>query len=125
MTGSYGEGALPRYLREDAWQPIRERLDRVHLLQAPVQDAPGRFDAYNLSDIFEYMSPETHAMVYAALVAGSRPGARLAYWNMLAPRAAPAALTGRVLARRDIAVPLFQRDNAWFYSDFHVDEVLP
>ena len=125
MTGSYADGALPLYLRAEAWQPIRDRLDRVRLLQLPAQDAPGEFDAYNLSDIFEYMPPAVHATTYAALVEKARPRARLAYWNMLAPRSRPEALAARVRRRPDIADPLFERDNAWFYSAFHVDEVGP
>jgi S-adenosylmethionine-diacylglycerol 3-amino-3-carboxypropyl transferase len=125
MTGSYADGALPLYLRAEAWQPVRERLDRVRLLQVPAQEASGAFDAYNLSDIFEYMAPAAHESTYAALVAKARPGARLAYWNMLAPRSRPDSLARRVRSRRDIADPLFQRDNAWFYSAFHVDEVAP
>ena len=123
MTGSYTDGALPLYLRANAWQPIRERLDRVRLLQVPAQEASGEFDAYNLSDIFEYMAPAVHEATYAALVAKARPGARLAYWNMLAPRSRPESLARRVHPRRDVADPLFERDNAWFYSAFHVDEV--
>ena len=125
MTGSYAADALPLYLRADAWQPIRDRLDRVRLLQLPAQEAAGEFDAYNLSDIFEYMAPAVHESIYAALVAKARPGARLAYWNMLAPRSRPESLAPRVRQRRDVADPLFERDNAWFYSAFHVDEVAP
>ena len=124
MTGSYADDALPLYLRADAWQPIHDRLDRVRLLQVPAQEASGAFDAYNLSDIFEYMAPAVHEATYAALVAKARPGARLAYWNMLAPRSRPESLAARVRARRDVADPLFERDNAWFYSAFHVDEVV-
>jgi S-adenosylmethionine-diacylglycerol 3-amino-3-carboxypropyl transferase len=125
MTGSYGDGALPLYLRAEAWKPIRDRLDRVRLLRLPAQDAPGQFDAYNLSDIFEYMPPAVHDATYAALVEKARPRARLAYWNMLAPRSRPEALAARVQRRPDVADPLFERDNAWFYSAFHVDEVGP
>jgi hypothetical protein len=29
-----------------------------------------------------------------------------------------------VRARPDLAAPLFERDAAWFYSAFHVDEVM-
>lgn len=124
MTGSYSATALPLYLREAAWLPIRERLGRLRLLRAPAQDAPGRFDAFNLSDIFEYMPPPVYERAYGALVDKAAPGARLAYWNMLAPRAAPASLASRVRPRPDLADPLFRRDAAWFYSAFHVDEVV-
>jgi S-adenosylmethionine-diacylglycerol 3-amino-3-carboxypropyl transferase len=123
MTGSYTDEAMPLYLRQEAWLPIRERLGRLRLFQAPAQAATGHFDAYNLSDIFEYMSPSMHEATYAALLEKARPGARLAYWNMLAPRSRPAGFAARVESRRELADPLFQRDNAWFYSAFHVDEV--
>lgn len=124
MTGSYAEGALPLYLRPEAWAPIRDRLSRITLLQATAQDAPGQFGAYNLSDIFEYMPPPVHEATYAALIARATPGARLAYWNMLAPRRMPDSLASRVRPRPDIAAPLYARDAAWFYSAFHVDEVV-
>lgn len=123
MTGTYSEQAMPLYLREEAWRPIRERLGGLRLLQAPAEAATGRFGAYNLSDIFEYMSPAVHEATYAALLEKARPGARLAYWNLLAPRSRPAGLASRVESRRDLAGPLFERDKAWFYSAFHVDEV--
>ena len=124
MTGSYTTDALPLYLRRESWEPLRSRLDRVRLLQVPAQEAPGRFDAFNLSDIFEYMPPAAHEATYTALVGRAQTGARLAYWNMLAPRSAPAALSARVRPRRDVAAPLHARDAAWFYSAFHVDEVI-
>lgn len=123
MTGTYAPHALPLYLRAGSWQPIRDRLDRLTLIQAPAQSAPGRFDAFNLSDIFEYMPPDVHERTYRALVDSANPGARLAYWNMLAPRCMPASVASRVRPRPDIAAPLFARDAAWFYSAFHVDEV--
>ena len=96
----------------------------MRLLQLPAQDATGQFDAYNLSDIFEYMPPAVHDASYAALIEKARARARLAYWNMLAPRSRPAALASRVQPRPDIADPLFERDNAWFYSAF-LREVIP
>lgn len=123
MTGSYTADALPLYLRADAWEPIRARLDRVRLLRTPAQQAPGLFDAYNLSDIFEYMPPDVHESTYRTLVGKARLGARLAYWNMLAPRSVPRSLEARVQPRRELAQSLHARDAAWFYSAFHVDEV--
>ena len=123
MTGNYSPEALPRYLRAEHFEPIRSRLDRLRLERAPAQDVPGPFDGFNLSDIFEYMAPDEHERVYAALVESAAPGARLAYWNMLAPRGVPPALAGRVRSLDDEARDLHRRDRAWFYQAFHVDEV--
>lgn len=128
MTGNYSELALPRYLRPEHFATIRDRLDRLALREAPAEEAAavasGPVDAFNLSDIFEYMSESEHDRVYAALVARSRPGARLAYWNMLAPRGVAPSAADRVRPRADLAGPLHQRDRAWFYQAFHLDEVI-
>lgn len=123
LTGNYGVKAMPRYLRREHFPAIRGRLDRIRLLQAPAEEADGPFDGFNLSDIFEYMSPEQHDACYRRLLAAARPGARLVYWNMLVPRAAPAALDG-VRPLDDIALVLHDRDRAFFYQALHVDEIL-
>lgn len=124
MTGSYAPGALPRYLRTEHWATIRSRLDRVRLVRAAAQDVEGPFGAFNLSDIFEYMSAEEHPRVFAALVARAVPGARLAYWNLLAPRAIPDALSTRVRPHAKYSARLHAQDRAWFYGAFHVNEVI-
>lgn len=123
LTGSFSEEALPRYLRPQFLEPIRERLDRLRLVQGAAHEADGTFDGFNLSDIFEYMSPMKHEEAYRGLLRRARTGARLAYWNMLAPRALPKSQGARVHVLDRLARELHQRDKAWFYSAFHVDEV--
>ena len=82
-----------------------------------------RADAFNLSDIFEYMSPEAHAQAYASVLACARPGARIAYWNMMAPRRAPADLADRVTTDPALEATLRPRDKAFFYRDFVIETV--
>lgn len=124
MTGNYPPEALPRYLRQEWFETIRSRIDRVRVVRAPVQVAgEGLFDGFNLSDIFEYMSPAEHDRCYGGLVDRAAPGARLVYWNLLAPRSRPAALADRVRPLRETADELHARDLAWFYGALHVDEV--
>jgi len=123
MTGNYAPDALPRYLRPEHYDAIRDRLDRVVPVRGRAESAPGTFDAFNLSDIFEYMDPAAHQRTYLALLDAARPGARLAYWNMLAPRGVPAAATGRVEPLGELARELHLQDRAWFYQAFHLDRV--
>lgn len=124
LTGSYAPHALPRYLRAEHWSAIRSRLDRLRLVRSAAQDVEGPFGAFNLSDIFEYMSPGEHERIFATLVERAEPGARLAYWNLLAPRSVPSALASRVRRHERYAARLHSQDRAWFYGAFHVDEVL-
>jgi S-adenosylmethionine-diacylglycerol 3-amino-3-carboxypropyl transferase len=124
MTGTYPPEARPRYLCPAHTGTIRDRLDRLRLVQGSLPSAgEGRFDGFNLSDIFEYMSPAEHERCYGALLDRANPGARLVYWNMLAPRCCPAAETGRVSPLAELATRLHARDRAWFYQAFHVDEL--
>lgn len=124
MTGNFPPEALPRYLRPEWFETIRSRIGRMRLVRAPIEQAgEGRFDGFNLSDIFEYMSPAEHARCYGALVDRANPGARLAYWNLLAPRSRPDALADRVHPLRETADALHARDRAWFYGALHVDQV--
>ena len=124
LAGNFREGALPRYLERRHFGTIRARLSRLHLARVPADQAEGRFDGFNLSDIFEYMDPAEHERCYLALLGRARPGARLVYWNMLAPRAMPAAAAGLARELDELAAALHARDRAWFYQRLHVDEKL-
>ena len=124
LTGRHG-AALPRALREESFEAVRANLDRLTVAHSTVEALAERgvsADAFNLSDIFEYMSPPAHADAYAAVLELARPGARIAYWNMMAPRRAPPALAHRVRTRGDLEARLKLRDKAFFYSDFVVEE---
>ncbi|MEO6002219.1 MAG: DUF3419 family protein [Opitutus sp.] len=132
LKGTHG-AALPWALRAENFSRIRDRLDRLewheltleaYLEQARASGDTDRVDKVNLSDIFEYMSESNTAALLATLAAASRPGGRLAYWNMLAPRRRPAALAERLRPRDDIAGPLFAQDKAFFYSAFVTEEVI-
>lgn len=121
--------ALPCYLREENFESIRQNIDRlewrlctVEAFAETVRDE--KFDTYNLSDIFEYMSPENMETILEALLAISRPGARLAYWNMLAPRSRPESMADRIKELDTLSQSLFRQDKAFFYSRFVVEEVI-
>lgn len=122
LTGNFAR-ALPPYLEPARLARIRAHLDRLALFEGPAQEAPGEFDGFNLSDIFEYMPPDLAEAVYGKLLDKARPGARLAYWNMLVPRACPEKFRPRAEALDDLAARLFERDRAFFYRRFVVEGV--
>jgi len=79
------------------------------------------FDGFNLSDIFEYLDPTLCRCVYSALLEKANTGARFVYWNMLVPRSCPPGIT-TVVPLKDLSEKLFERDQAFFYSAFIVEE---
>lgn len=120
--------ALPLYLRPEHFETIRGNIDRIHWHRMTLEEfASSRkerdLDALNLSDIFEYMSENNTATLLGRLCRIARPGARLAYWNMLAPRSRPGNLADRLRPLDAEAHALFRRDKAFFYSRFVLEEV--
>lgn len=127
LTGTH-RTALPFYLREENIPAIRAHLDRLEWHLSPLEDflsreKPGALSKFNLSDIFEYLSPENTTALLAHIAATARPGSRLAYWNMLAPRSAPESLQDRIAPLRSLGADLLQQDKAFFYSAFIVEEI--
>lgn len=122
LTGNFAR-ALPPYLEPARLARIRAHLDRLALFEGPAQEAPSEFDGFNLSDIFEYMPPDVAEAVYGKLLDKARPGARLAYWNMLVPRACPEKFRPRVESLDDLAARLFEQDRAFFYRRFVIEAV--
>ena len=131
LTGTHGE-VLPEALREENFELIRRALvdgkfevvsDSLEGWLDEVRDKRS-YDAFNLSDIFEYMSEESTNELLEKIIAGANPGARLAYWNMLAPRSRPGILADRLKACSIEANALFAADRAFFYNRFIVEEVI-
>ncbi len=126
MKGTHGR-ALPMTWRAEHYEMIRERLSRLNIrpgsLEAFVSTGE-KADGFNLSDIFEYMSPEVFQAVYGSILNASAPGARLVYWNMMAPRRVPPAFRDRVRTLTDVEDRLKAQDKAFFYSDFVIEEVV-
>lgn len=124
LKGNFSRNHLPRYLKEEHFKTIQERIDRVRLIQGSATDIEGTFDAFNLSDIFEYMSQEQFTACYEKLIAQANPSARMAYWNMLVPRSCPRHCLDRVSPLLDLADSLHTEDQAWFYQKFVIEQRL-
>jgi S-adenosylmethionine-diacylglycerol 3-amino-3-carboxypropyl transferase len=127
LTGRHSS-ALPLALRPEHFDAIRTSLDRLEWRDAAIEDVletagAASIDRFNLSDIFEYMSPAAYTRVLEQLVRAARPGARLVYWNLLVDRHRPDHLADRLLALGEVAARLHEIDKAFFYTDLVIEEV--
>lgn len=125
MKGTHG-AALPMTWRQEHFDVIKSRLDRIEIRPGSLESFVStgeKADGFNLSDIFEYMSPDVFADVYRTVLGASAPGARLVYWNMMAPRRVPPAFAAQVTTLTDVEDRLKAIDKAFFYSDFVVEQV--
>jgi S-adenosylmethionine-diacylglycerol 3-amino-3-carboxypropyl transferase len=126
ITGRHG-AALPYALRPENFAAVRAGLDRLEWRCASIETfldayegAP--FDRLNLSDIFEYMSEENYRNLLGRILRRSAPGARLAYWNMMAPRHRPPEMGEILHPLTELADALHARDKAFFYRAFVLEE---
>jgi S-adenosylmethionine-diacylglycerol 3-amino-3-carboxypropyl transferase len=124
LTGQHAD-ALPLSLRREHFATIRSRLDRIEIRRAPLEqvaDLGLQADGWNLSDVFEYMTPAEHEQAYARLLEATRLGGRLVYWNMMVPRQVPRSCAARVRAHTERAASLHDRDRAFFYRGLVIEE---
>jgi S-adenosylmethionine-diacylglycerol 3-amino-3-carboxypropyl transferase len=128
LTGNF-ERRLPRFLRPEPFQAIKQRLDHLTLFRGTIEEAArvhvgDGFDCFNLSDVFEYLSPDVCRGIHATLLDTARPGARFAYWNMLTPRSCSQDLRHRIRSLEEESRRLFARDKAFFYSALVLEQVV-
>lgn len=128
LTGHH-RTARPLALRAEHFDTIRNRLDRLEWhqtsLEAVLDEADtNSVDAFNLSDVFEYVSWGHYQRLLAQCAEVGCPGARLAYWNLFVPRHRPDSLSDRLTPRRNRATELHARDKTFFYGAFVLEDVV-
>ncbi|MBD3883140.1 DUF3419 family protein [Phormidium tenue FACHB-886] len=128
LTGEY-TAALPYALRPENFEAIRNNLDRLEWHHTSIEDylaqaGENAIDRYNLSDIFEYLSPDRYHALLQQLIKAGRKGGRLAYWNMLVQRSRPPEMAHQLQPLSELAQMLHAQDKAFFYSAFILEEIL-
>ena len=78
--------------------------------------AASSFDAFNLSDVGEYLSPAEFDTLLREVRRTASHGARIAWWNLLAPREHPEDLDASLETRAADSAALHERAQAFFYS---------
>jgi len=113
---------LPHYARKENFEKIKSRLSRLKLFKGYAEDAYreyGKFNSFNLSNIFEYMDLKTFSKTVSSLVSIGIDGAKYAYWNLMVPR--NMSQEAPLLA----SLPVMQyglQDKGFFYSKFHINQ---
>jgi len=125
LTGSFGD-EIPDYLQGKNFETVRSRLDRLTLLHGYIEDIPrsaARFNAMNLSDIFEYMDHSLFRRTGKQLLEIAAPGCRIAYWNLMVERRLSLILPAGYNYLKDLSEALKRKDRGFFYKSFITDQV--
>ncbi len=124
LFGNFGPH-VPHFARAENYAAIRAHLGAVETHEGLMETALprfGRFDAFNLSNIFEYTTPDALVRLADALGGAANPGARLAYWNVLVMRALSSSRPDLFRNLLDTALEPSVADKGWHYSRFLLDE---
>ncbi|MBX9669410.1 MAG: DUF3419 family protein [Candidatus Obscuribacterales bacterium] len=127
LKGRFGT-ALPYFLRPENFESIKKNIDNLEWHQMSVEEYLSknpqvRFNSFNLSDIFEYMSEANYATLMQVIAKASQPEARLVYWNMMAPRSGDNLNMTNLISHADLSNSLFVTNQTFFYSRFVVEEI--
>ena len=118
---------LPHYIRKENFEQVKKNINELQVFQGFAEEAfkkYGKFDYFNLSDIFEYMSPEVFKNVATDFYKNSNPKARFAYWNLMVPRNLENILPDKFEQEKELSENLSSKDKGFFYSCFQIDKVL-
>lgn len=74
----------------------------------------------NLSDIFEYTSIDLCHSIFNSLSELMVKGGRIAYWELLTPRAPPLDM---FISHEKLSKELHDQDRVFFYKSFNVYEI--
>ncbi len=128
LRGNF-KNALPFYLRRENFETIRNNLDKLVIFKGNLQEAfennpQIKFDGFNLSDIFEYMSYQQYKQELERILNYANRGSRLVYWNMLAERKYVEGLDSKLRFLDKEANGLFKEDKAFFYKSLIIAEAI-
>ncbi|WP_349361272.1 DUF3419 family protein [Stappia sp.] len=122
-------GPLPPYLRREHFETIRERADRVTVVNRSFTDhlagqPDGSVDRYVLLDAQDWMSDEVLNALWAEITRTAAPGARVIFRTAAEPSLLPGRVVPEILGkwRYDAAVShaCTNKDRSSIYGGFHL-----
>lgn len=112
---------VPDYLKEDHFEVIRKRLDRIrlHTGDAKIWLASMPADTFNclsLSNICELMSLDDTRRMFQETLRTAKPGARVCFRNLILPREVPLELRPNIRKDELLSKELMNSDRSFVYS---------
>lgn len=122
------ELAVPPYLQSNRYRALKRSVSRIEIrtgeLGEVLRELPSHsIDAFNYSNIFEWVAPDVFEQMLEETHRVGKPGARLTYRNLLVQRRTPESLSDRLVAHPDLSARLLEKDRSFVYRNFEVASV--
>lgn len=128
--GSSGEaGPLPPYLRPEHFETIRDRAERVSVVNRSFterleEEADDSLDAYVLLDAQDWMTDAQLNAIWAEITRTAQPGARVIFRTAAEATLLPGRVSDEILDRwtyeEDRSLELGAQDRSSIYGGFHL-----
>ncbi|WP_417671907.1 DUF3419 family protein [Roseibium sp.] len=129
-SGDAGEsGPLPPYLKREHFQAIKDRADRVRVLNRNFTEhlegeADESLDAYVLLDAQDWMTDVQLSALWSGITRTARPGARVIFRTAAEPTLLPGRVRDETLDRwtyeEEKSLRLGRQDRSSIYGGFHL-----
>lgn len=121
FNGAYDPDVLPAYLTEAGHETIRDRLDRLTLRTASLQEIvagadPGSFDGASLSDYSSYCDEDEQRVVWRGLSRAMRSGGVVCERKFFNKTGVDIPLATGFSRDEFLEERLAATDGAWFYT---------
>ncbi|AXS40126.1 DUF3419 family protein [Breoghania sp. L-A4] len=122
-------GPLPPYLRAEHFDAIRDRADRVSVVNRSfterlAEEDGASLDAYVLLDAQDWMTDAQLNAVWSEITRTARPGARVVFRTAAEPSLLPGRVADETLDRWDYheaeSLELGRQDRSSIYGGFHL-----
>ncbi|MDP3697021.1 MAG: BtaA family protein [Candidatus Taylorbacteria bacterium] len=129
LTGKHGD-SLPPYLEEKNYTQLRNIPESAlsiitdNLLNYLQSMPANTFSKFNLSDIFEALSPAENEILWGEIIRTAKPAAKIAYWNNLVQRSYPSHLSSQIKTNEKQMNELSAKDRVFFYDSFYAHTIL-
>ena len=124
FNGYFNKDLLPDHLKLENYERLRNRINNLTVLNTDLEslflNSHEKFNFFNLSDIFEYVSEEHFEELLEKIFSLSQAGATMSYWSLFVDRTPSKNNIWKKLS--EFSQKLHKKDRVWFYSDYSVLE---
>ena len=123
LKGNF-ENNLPHYARKKNFESIKKNIDKLvtfHGFAEETFSKYGKFNKFNLSNIFEYMNKDDFHTVTKNLIINAEENAIFVYWNLMVSRRM-SVVSKELTYNESLSEEMTKRDNGFFYSHIIIEE---
>lgn len=122
LLGKYVDmNAVPAYLKEENYETIRSRLNRISIITSEAQHWIQKMhdesiDCFALSNICELMSERETNHLFEEVYRAGKKNARVIFRNLMVPREVPSYMGSLIVKDHELSRYIFMNDRSFVYG---------